>query len=564
MCKFALPTMHNSDINLQVNNLEIFFKESSTTKAVQDVSFTLNKGNTIAVVGESGSGKSLIALSLVGLLPKEATLKGSIQVNINNTLTSLHNLNYNEWTKYRSKVIGIIFQEPMSALNPIQKVGKQLKECILVNQNISSTKAKQLSIEWLRKVKLPEPEKAYNKYPHQLSGGQKQRIMIAMAMCNEPQILIADEPTTALDSSIQKEIILLMQDLIKKHQTSLIFITHDLGLASLISDFTLVMYQGKSVEYGLTHQVINNPTSTYTKALWACKPSLHSKGKKLVDIKEFMSGKLTPELLAETFDKTSSSIMSLRDLKIWYPEGKSLLGKVNSYYKAVDNVSFDIKQGETIGLIGESGCGKSTLGKSILGLVPIHSGEFILDNKKINYNTKSKDWQQVRKRIQLIFQDPFAALNPRMPVIDIITEPLKIYQRMSKSALKKHAEYLINIVQLPQNSLHRYPHQFSGGQRQRINIARALSLQPQILVCDESVSALDVSIQAQILNVLKSIQQELKTSYIFISHDLSIVHYMSDNILVMKQGKIIEQGNANQIMHHAKEDYTKSLIAAIT
>lgn len=547
---------------LSVSKLNIYFP-AQNFDAVKEVSFDLKKGGTLAIVGESGSGKSLIALSLMGLQPKNALIKGSVALHKNGISTELQSLEEKDWQQYRGDIFGMIFQEPMSALNPIQKVGKQIQENIAQHQKINAKLAYQKSIEWIAKVKLPDPEKIFNRYPHQLSGGQKQRIMIAMAMCNHPDILLADEPTTALDATVQKEIVRLMKELQEELEIAMVFITHDLALAAEIADEILVMQQGESVEYGNVLAILQNPKEIYTKALLSCRPDIDNKGKKLPVIQDFIDGKIEQELLAKVqiADK-EDPLISIKDLQVWYPDGKSFLGKTHHYYKAVRGVTFDISKGSTIGLVGESGCGKSTLGKSLIGLAPIKSGEIIFKNKNIS-GLKNKEWDFVRRDVQLIFQDPYASLNPRRTIAEIITEPLIIHHLAKGNELNNIAERLLNFVQLPKTAANRYPHQFSGGQRQRIGIARALALQPQLLICDESVSALDVSVQAQILNLLKELQYELQLSYLFISHDLSVVHYMSDQILVMQKGLIVERGSADDILLHPKEDYTKELISAM-
>lgn len=542
---------------LSVSNLHISFPVQNF-EAVKNISFSLEKGKTLAIVGESGSGKSLIALSIMGLQPYNSVLKGNINFGEQNL--SLTNLTAEEWQSIRGKELGMIFQEPMSALNPIQKVGKQIQENIEQHQKIRSKQAKIQTLDWISKVKLPDPEQIYERFPHQLSGGQKQRIMIAMAMCNHPTILIADEPTTALDATVQKDVVELMKELQQEMGTAMIFITHDLALAAEIADDLLVMNQGSIVEYGNSISVLHSPEQVYTKALLSCRPNINNKGKKLPVVADFLSGNVNQEILSTHEYAEEKPILEVRDLHAWYPEGKNLFGKTSSWFKAVNGVSFALNKGQTLGLVGESGCGKSTVGKTLLGLTPIKSGQIIFNQQQIE-SLKGNEWNPVRRKMQLIFQDPFASLNPRRNIADIITEPLQIHQ--SGKNKKAEAERLLDWVQLPKSAINRYPHQFSGGQRQRIGIARALALHPELLICDESVSALDVSVQAQILNLLKELQYELNLSYLFISHDLSVVHYMSDNIIVMKKGKIAESGTANEILLNPKEEYTQNLIAAI-
>jgi peptide/nickel transport system ATP-binding protein len=547
---------------LSVVDLTVSFPAEQNFEAVKEVSFSLEQGKTLAIVGESGSGKSLIALTMMGLQPKESLISGQINLQNDTDLLPLHQLNQKEWQAYRGNLFGMIFQEPMSALNPVQCVGRQIQECILQHQQLSKKQAKAKTIEWIGKVKLPDPERIFYRFPHQLSGGQKQRIMIAMAMCNHPKILLADEPTTALDATVQQEIILLMKDLQSETGTSMIFISHDLALTAEIADDIMVMHKGICIEYGNAEEILTAPKADYTKALLSCRPNINNKGKKLPVIADYMAGTIIQENLPQQKEQ-GNIVLSLEDVQVWYPEGKNLFGKTTRYFKAVNGVSFDLHQGMTIGLVGESGCGKSTIGKSLMGLAPIKSGKITLNNKRIEGH-KGNQWNEARKVMQLVFQDPFASLNPRRNVADIITEPLLIHHLYKGKNLQKEAERLLELVQLPKNAGLRYPHQFSGGQRQRIGIARAIAVQPQILICDESVSALDVSVQAQILNLLKELQYELGLSYLFISHDLSVVHYMSDQILVMQHGKIAERGTADDIILHPQVAYTKKLIDSMS
>jgi len=401
-----------------------------------------------------------------------------------------------------------------------------------------------------------------------LSGGQKQRVMIAMAMCNHPALLIADEPTTALDVTVQQEIIRLMAYLQQEHQSAMIFITHDLALAATIADEVLVMYKGEMMEYGPAAKVLQSPQHPYTQALLASKPSPEKKGYHLPIVADFLEAAKaqqtvvpllrTPSLPA---DITASPLLQVSNLRIWFPTEKNMLGKPVDYYKAVDDVSFTLRKGEVLGLVGESGCGKSTLSRSLVGLLPVHSGSINFDGEDLAA-LPIREWAHVRRKIQMIFQDPYSSLNPRMTIGDMLTEPLLVHNMVPKQGLKKEALRLLDLVQLPAESMNRYPHQFSGGQRQRIGIARALSLRPELLICDESVSALDVSIQAQILNLLKDLQQEFNLTYLFISHDLSVVHYISDRVMVMHAGKIVESGEAEQVLKHPQDIYTQRLVAA--
>jgi peptide/nickel transport system ATP-binding protein len=550
---------------LEVQNLHIAF---GSFTAVNNLSFSIGKGETLAIVGESGSGKSLTALALMGLLPKEATISGVLDFYVNTTHYPLHNLPVKQWLQLRGKETTMIFQEPMSALNPVMKIGKQLTEVITAHNNLTSKESKNKSIEWLYKVQLPEPEKIYERYPHQLSGGQKQRVMIAMAMCNNPPLLIADEPTTALDATVQQEIITLMQTLQQQQGSAMIFITHDLALAAQVADKVLVMYKGEVMEYGTVQQVLQSPVHTYTKALVACRPSPSHKGYRLPVVEDFLNADKSKTDIniadqpQQNVTKTNENILQVKELRVWFSTEKNWMGKTTQQFKAVDDVSFELKKGEVLGLVGESGCGKSTLSRSLLGLLPVQDGQIIYNGKDLA-RLPASGWKGIRRQIQMIFQDPFASLNPRMTVGDMLTEPMRVHDIVPSADLKKEAARLLSMVQLPATALTRYPHQFSGGQRQRLGIARALAVRPQLIVCDESVSALDVSVQAQILNLLKDLQKEFNLSYLFISHDLSVVHYISDRVMVMQAGRIVETGEAEQVLYHPADDYTQKLVAAM-
>ncbi len=550
---------------LSVDSLQIAFADFT---AVKDIHFQLQQGKTLAVVGESGSGKSLTALAVMGLLPKQATVSGSIQLHVAGKQHNLLTATIKDWQQLRGNRLGMVFQEPMSSLNPVMKIGRQLAEVILTHKQVDKRTAKQQAIEWLRKVQLPHPEKIYSRYPHQLSGGQKQRVMIAMAMCNHPALLIADEPTTALDVTVQKEVIALMQQLQQEQGTAMIFITHDLALAAEIADEILVLYKGEVMEYGSAQTILQSPKHPYTKALLACKPSEDNKGKRLPIVADFLEADKaradvlltdTPQPQVHTAD---TPILQVNNLRVWFTEHTDWLGRPVDYFKAVDDVSFTLNKGEVLGLVGESGCGKSTISRSLMGLLPVHQGQVIFNGEDLAA-LPHKEWPRIRRQIQLIFQDPFASLNPRMTIGDMLMEPLRMHNIVPANELKKEAQRLLDLVHLPTDSMKRYPHQFSGGQRQRVGIARALALRPQLVICDESVSALDVSVQAQILNLLKELQAEFDLSYLFISHDLSVVHYISDRVMVMQAGKIVEAGEATQVLQQPENDYTKRLIAAM-
>mgnify|MGYP003575083719 CR=1 FL=1 len=547
----------------------ISFPGATPFTAVNGISFSIEKGKTLAIVGESGSGKSLSSLALMGLLPPTTSLSGAITLTTGEDTVTLSCLqSTNEWLQIRGQQIGMVFQEPMSSLNPVMKVGRQLAESVIAHQSVTRQEARNISLDWLARVQLPNPTAIYHRYPHQLSGGQKQRVMIAMAMCNHPVLLIADEPTTALDVTVQMEVINLMQDLQEQTGTAMIFITHDLALAATIADEVLVMYMGGAVEYGNIDDVLHRPSHPYTQALVACKPSPEHKNKRLPIVADFIEAdKSRPTcLLSEQpqykVDMSESPLLTVNNLRVWFIDRTDWFGKPQAYYKAVDDVSFTLKKGEVLGLVGESGCGKSTLSRSLIGLLPVHEGQIIFNNQDLA-RIQEKDWIDVRRQIQMIFQDPFASLNPRMTIGKMLMEPMKVHHIVPTTDLKKEAHRLLDLVHLPSNTFSRYPHQFSGGQRQRLGIARALALRPQLLICDESVSALDVSVQAQILNLLKELQQEFQLSYLFISHDLSVVHYISDRVLVMKAGKIVESGDAVQVLKNPENDYTRQLIAAM-
>lgn len=543
---------------LTVNNLSISFGE---IPVVRDVTFSLQRGATMALVGESGSGKSLTALSVMGLLPLSAKLSGSIELNTSQGQYDL--LDDEHLQNLRGKDIGMVFQEPMSSLNPVMTIGRQITESILLHSEANEKQAKEITINWLRKVQLPTPEEIYNRYPHQLSGGQKQRVMIAMAMCNNPALLIADEPTTALDVTVQKEVIELMAGLKKEFGTAMIFITHDLALAAQIADTVTVMQYGSIVEHGEAKQVLTVPQHPYTQALLACRPSADDKGRRLPIVADFLSNNTTEHKSAlHPAIPVGDTLLSVQNMKVWFMVQTNWMGKPVEYFKAVNDVSFDLRKGEILGLVGESGCGKSTISRTLVGLLPFYEGTASFKGQDLA-TLSAKQWNGVRRDIQMIFQDPFASLNPRMSIGNMLEEPLMVHNIVPRSERKKEVLRLLDLVQLPADSIKRYPHQFSGGQRQRLGIARALAVRPELLICDESVSALDVSVQAQVLNLLKDLQQEFNLSYLFISHDLNVVHYISDRVMVMQSGKIVESGTADKVLKTPTDEYTKRLIAAI-
>lgn len=507
---------------LNVKSLNIRFNGPQPFHAVQDISFDIAAGETLALIGQSGSGKSLTSLALMGLLPKNATLSGEIF--LNNTENNLAEMPAEQWFKLRGKEIGMIFQEPMTALNPVKTCGYQLMESMKVHQDLSTKELKEKAIAWFEKVKLPNPKELLKRYPHQLSGGQKQRVMIAMAMCNHPALLIADEPTTALDVTVQKEVVELMIALQKEFNTALLFITHDIALAKTITQKFLVLEKGKIV--ARFPQVQEKHFEPYIKV-----------------------------------DK-ELPILKVENVEVVYPQKSNWLGKTIQSLKAVDKVSFEIYKGETIGLVGESGCGKSTLSKTILGLQTPTSGNILFENQIIN-QFSTKEWRVLRRDIQIIFQDPYASLNQRMKIGDALAEPMLIHQLASKKNVDKLVEQLLEMVQLPVSAAQKYPHEFSGGQRQRICIARALAVQPKFIICDESVAALDVHIQEQILDLLAKLQKEKDLTYLFITHDLKVVERISNRILVMQSGKIVEQGPTEKVINNPQQVYTCQLLAAV-
>jgi peptide/nickel transport system ATP-binding protein len=563
--KNTLPLMQPL---LQIENLCIdFLSEGKRTEAVKNISFSINNGEILALVGESGSGKSVTALSILQLLPSPPAQysNGKILFSENENTVDLLRISGKQLQTIRGNRVSMVFQEPMSSLNPVMKCGEQVMEAILQHKNISKAEAKSLATEWLSKVKLPEPGKLFYRYPHQLSGGQKQRVMIAMAMCCEPALLICDEPTTALDVTVQKNILQLIRELVKEKNIGVLFITHDLGVVYEFADRAAIMYRGEIIEQNSVTAIFHQPEQAYTKALLTCRPANHPKEERLPVVEDFLSGnskeKPTIHSIA-TQSKTSNVLAEVKNLTVSFPVRKNILGKVLARYTAVDNVSCTIYKGETVGLVGESGCGKTTLGRTLLRLIEPAKGSIIYNTRDITNFNKSQ-LKEFRKDVQLVFQDPFSSLNPRLTIGEAIEEPQKILLHQSKQERQKTTKDLLEKVNLSPSMMNRYPHEFSGGQRQRIVIARALSLNPGLLVCDESVSALDVSVQAQVLNLLNDLKKEFGLTMLFISHDLSVVRYMCDRIMVMSKGKIVESGTAEEVYDHPKSEYTKQLLSAI-
>ncbi|MBT8262831.1 MAG: ABC transporter ATP-binding protein [Bacteroidia bacterium] len=552
---------------LEIENLSIAFgNKNKRVEVIHDISFTVSENEIIGIVGESGSGKSVTSLAIAGLLPRHSSqLKGSIRFEN----TELLELSSKEFQKIRGKEIAMIFQEPMSALNPSLTCGFQVSEIIRHHLGYSVSEAKKETLKLFSRVRLPRPKELYGRYPHQISGGQMQRVMIAMAIACKPKLLIADEPTTALDVTVQKEILQLLKDLQKETGMSLLFISHDLSLVSEIADKVLVMYQGNIVEQGSVLQIFKTPHHSYTRALLAARPVLDKRLLKLPTIasledKTFKPKEVTPAQRALRHKRlyTSTPLLEVKNVEKEYYSSAGLFTP-KKVTKAVNDVSFSVFEGETLGLVGESGCGKSTLGKAILLLDKATAGNIKYRGKELGRLSKA-EIRNLRKEIQLIFQDPFASLNPRLTIGQAILEPMKVHQIGSgRQEREKKVRELLIRVGLDESYFNRYPHELSGGQRQRVGIARTIALAPKLVICDESVSALDISVQAQVLNLLNELKEDFGFTYIFISHDLAVVKYMSDQLMVMNAGKIEEIGDADEIYANPARDYTKKLIDAI-
>jgi len=561
---------------LTLNNLSIAFShEGEEHVAVNHISFNLKRGSTLGIVGESGSGKSLTSLAIMGLIPKPngKINSGSIIFHTSeDEKIDLLQLPEKEMRMWRGKRIAMIFQEPMTSLNPAYRCGKQVMENILEHEEISRNEARTRTLALFREVMLPDPEAAFKAYPHQISGGQKQRVMIAMALACNPDILIADEPTTALDVTVQKTILELLRTLQKKHNISLVFISHNLDVIAEIAADVLVMYRGQIVEKGPIEKIFNHPQHPYTKGLLACRPPLGKRPVRLKTIADFIDGAgnengnfTTHYERIQQHAKLYSvePILQTEGINTVFTIKRNIAGKPIKQFKAVNNVSFKVYPGETLGLVGESGCGKTTLGRTILRLVEPTSGNTIYKNVQVN-DLKDEDLRNLRKNLQIIFQDPYSSLNPRITIGEAIIEPMRIHKlHGSENSRKAKVAELLHKVGLEASHYGRYPHEFSGGQRQRICIARALAVEPEFIICDESVSALDVSVQAQVLNLLNDLKKEFGLTYLFISHDLSVVRYMSDRLMVMKNGEIKEMGEADEVYTNPQSEYTRLLLDAI-
>lgn len=553
---------------LSVDTLSIsFLQEKKWNEVIHSISFQVFPNEILGIVGESGSGKSVSSLAVMGLLPKNNAHfnTGSIQYN-NQDIT---NYSEKEFQKIRGKKISMIFQEPMSSLNPSITCGKQVAEILETHTHLSNKEIKAEVLRLFNQVKLPDPSTIYNKYPHQISGGQKQRVMIAMAIACKPEILIADEPTTALDVTVQKEIIALLKNLQQETGMSIVFISHDLALISEICDRVLVMYKGEIVEQGKVEQIFHRPEHLYTKALIASRPSLNVRLKRLPTIQDYLeqnahSAVVSNEERKEHLQKLYRQKPLLRVMNVEKEYlVKTQLFQPNKTFKAVNDVSFEMYEGETLGLVGESGCGKSTLGNAILQLDPATKGQIFYKDLDITLLSKN-ELKDLRKEIQIIFQDPFASLNPKITVGEAILEPMKVHKLYKNDKERKEQVFdLLEKVGLLPEHYDRYPHEFSGGQRQRIGIARTIAVNPKLIICDESVSALDISVQAQVLNLLNDLKDNFGFTYLFISHDLAVVKYISDQIIVMNKGKIEEQNEADALIEHPQKPYTQKLINAI-
>ena len=546
---------------LQVEHLRVeFVHDGEVNVAVKDVSFEVCRGRTLGIVGESGSGKSVSSLAVMGLLPKPPACRvtGSIRLFADGQQEAVEHIEL-------GRHVSMIFQEPMTSLNPVHKCGEQVMEMLLAHEKVDKAEARRRVIELFEEVMLPRPEKIFDSYPHEISGGQKQRVMIAMALICHPDLLIADEPTTALDVTVQKTILELLRTLQNKYQIGIIFITHDLGVIAQIADDVAVMYKGEIVEQGTAEQVLYHPQHPYTRGLLACRPPLDSRPHRLPTVQDFLEGNVPQEVQAPAAKREISAtpLLRVRDLEVTYALKKNLFGKVMQELKAVDGLSFDVFRGETVGLVGESGCGKSTLGRAILQLIERSAGTVEYDGVSLDKLSFSEQ-KALRRKMQIVFQDPYSSLNPRITVGEAILEPLRSHHLLdSDKQRRERVRELMHQVGLSEEWFNRYPHEFSGGQRQRVCIARALVLQPELVICDESVSALDVSVQAQVLNLLNDLKEHYGYTYIFITHDLSVVKFFSDRIMVMEKGRIVEEGPSDQLFANPQHPYTQRLLAAI-
>ncbi len=593
MLNRSIPGRLQQEVLLEVKNLQTHYQTPfGTVRAVDGIDFNIRKGETLGIVGESGSGKSVTALTLLQLLGSQGKVLAGEASFQSRQLGAIDLLKANstQMRQIRGNEISIIFQEPMTSLNPVYTCGNQVMETILLHRHVSRDEARRQTMSLFERVQLPKPERIFKAYPHELSGGQKQRVMIAMALSCDPQLVIADEPTTALDVTVQASILKLMAELREDINTAVIFITHDLGVIAEVADRVMVMYGGKAVEQGEVLDIFARPRHPYTKGLLACRPRLDMTLKVLPTITDFVAHDASGQLIerpdaryhsvgeallknVETSEeinhrhlqvlKNNRPLLEINDLKVEFDVSQSPFRRQQGKLTAVDGVSFKVYPGETLGLVGESGCGKTSLGRSILRLIEPSSGEIIYDGQNIR-KLKSGDMRRLRRQMQIIFQDPYASLNPRQTIGNAIMEPMQIHKlQQNDRQRRERVMYLLERVGLRSDQYHRYPHEFSGGQRQRICIARTLALEPRFIICDESVSALDVSVQAQVLNLLNELKNDFGLTYVFISHDLSVVKFMADRIMVMQHGKIVETGYPEQMFEHPRDEYTRSLIKAI-
>lgn len=557
---------------LHVEDLRVHFREGERqTDVLHGVSFSLFPGETLGIVGESGSGKTMTALAVSGLLPPGAmsSCRSLRWLSRKNGMLDLGAMRENDFSAIRGGEIGFVFQEPGTCLNPVWPCGEQIAEVLRRHQSLSGAAARNRAMEWIERVKLPDPARIYRAFPHELSGGQKQRVMIAAALCTAPQLLIADEPTTALDATVQLHILRIIRELKAELDIAVLFISHDLNLVGQIADRVMVMRHGQIVEENTAQELFDSPRHEYTRALLHCRPGLGDPPVRL-PVAAF-SGVLeegavpvysTPVLRPRQAQRTDTPALTVENLRVRFPLSRKGVFRPRNWLHALDGIDFSMYEGETLGVVGESGSGKTTLGRTLLGLVFPQEGAVTFQGQEL-LKAGRQDWQQFRKRLQIIFQDPFAALNPRQRIGEALLEPMR-YHGIGTDEPEREARLLklLDQVGLSRKYLQRFPHELSGGQRQRVSIARAMAVGPSFLICDEAVSSLDVSVQAMVLNLLKDLQNEYRMTYLFISHDLAVVNFMSDRILVMKDGRVVEMGAAAQVLRHPQQDYTRALIAA--